>query len=312
MGKFAYGSNRFVLDTIKVRVRDREMLILAITSSTKRVGCAIGDSDGVRSVVQATRDRSHAELLAGQISTACDQAGVDLRDVGAVAVDVGPGLYTGLRVGVTTANALAYALRVPTITADSVEIVAFGVRHTRRLIATVIDAKRGEVFWAVHRWEMHDFQRLSELEVAKPDQVVSEIKRLLGSGGLPGESPESPAQSASKADNSLTTLNRGYFAGESPAQSASRAEVLLVGDGVIEYPVFTTAFASRRIARTTDNDRIVTTSRVEIADKGFSYPSAEALALYASDLAARQQFVDAKQQVRPLYLRTPDARRLEA
>ena len=283
------------------------MLILAITSSTKRVGCAIGDSNGVRSVVQATRDRSHAELLASQISTACDQAGVDLRDVGAVAVDVGPGLYTGLRVGVTTANALAYALKVPTITANSVEIVAFGVRHTRRLIVTVIDAKRGEVFWAVYQWAMYGLQRLSELKVAKPGQVVSEIKHLLESGGFAGGSP---AKSASRVDNSLTALSSDYFAGGSPAKSASRAEVLLVGDGVIEYPVFTTAFASQRITKTTDNDRIVATSRVEIADKGFSYPSAEALALYASDLAARQQFVDAEQQVRPLYLRTPDARRL--
>lgn len=261
------------------------MLILAITSSTKRVGCAIGDSDGLLSVVQATRDRSHAELLASQISTACDQADVDLRDIRAVAVDVGPGLYTGLRVGVTTANALAYALKVPMITANSLQLVAFGVRHTRRMIATVIDAKRGEVFWAVYRWEMNSLQQLSELEVAEPDQVVSGIQHLLESDGLPGEAP---------------------------AESAPRAEVLLVGDGVIEYPVFTTAFAGRQIAETIDNDRIVTTSRVEIADKGFSYPSAEALARYASDLAARQQFVDVKQQVRPLYLRTPDARRLEA
>ena len=124
------------------------MLILGIESATGRVGCAIGGHEGVRASVQATRERRHAELLAPQIQAACAHADVSLRDLGAVAVDVGPGLYTGLRVGVTTAITMAHALRVPMVAVTSLDLVAYPLRHTGRTIAVMIDARRGEVFHA--------------------------------------------------------------------------------------------------------------------------------------------------------------------
>ena len=126
------------------------VLILGIESSTGRVGCAIGGHEGVRASVQTTRDRRHAELLAPQIKTACANAGVALDELGAVAVDVGPGLYTGLRVGVTTAITMAHALRVPMVPVTSLDLLAYPMRHTGRIIVAVIDARRGEVFHALY------------------------------------------------------------------------------------------------------------------------------------------------------------------
>ena len=151
------------------------MLILGIESATGRVGCAIGGHEGVRASVQATRERRHAELLAPQIQAACAHADVDLRDLGAVAVDIGPGLYTGLRVGVTTAITMAHALRVPMVAVSSLDLVAYPLRHTGRTIAAVIDARRGEVFHARYGCLPGGVQRLSGPEVGLPDHVASQI-----------------------------------------------------------------------------------------------------------------------------------------
>jgi len=153
----------------------RAVLILGIESATGRVGCAIGGHEGVRASVQTTRDRRHAELLAPQIQAACTHAGVDLSDLGAVAVDVGPGLYTGLRVGVTTAITIAHALRVPMVAVSSLDLVAYPLRHTGRTLAVVIDARRGEVFHARYGCLPGGVQRLDGPEVCSPDHVVSQI-----------------------------------------------------------------------------------------------------------------------------------------
>ncbi len=151
------------------------MLILGIETATGRVGCAIGGHEGVLASVQATRERRHAELLAPQIQAACAHADVGLRDLGAVAVDVGPGLYTGLRVGVTTAITMAHALRVPMVPVTSLDLLAYPMRHTGRIIAAVIDARRGEVFHARYGCLPAGVQRLTEPAVDPPDRLVSQM-----------------------------------------------------------------------------------------------------------------------------------------
>lgn len=86
------------------------MLILAIETATESVGVALGGRDGVLASVTIARGRRHGETLAPAIQFACRHAGVELPDLDAVAVDIGPGLFTGMRVGIATAKALAMAL----------------------------------------------------------------------------------------------------------------------------------------------------------------------------------------------------------
>ena len=101
------------------------MLILGIESAGAQVGCAVGGHEGVLASAHSGRGRRHAEALAPQIEFVRCQAGIELSEVGAVAVDVGPGLFTGLRVGIATAVALAYALGVPMIPVPSLDLMAF-------------------------------------------------------------------------------------------------------------------------------------------------------------------------------------------
>ncbi len=154
------------------------MLILGIETATHRVGCAIGGHEGVIALYESSRDRRHAETLVPAIEFVTRQARIGLDEIGAVAVDVGPGLYTGLRVGVAAAKAIASALRVPMVGIPSLDLLALPVRHTNRTIVTVIDARRGELFYAFYRAVPGGVQRVSPHQVGKPDDLVSELEAM--------------------------------------------------------------------------------------------------------------------------------------
>jgi tRNA threonylcarbamoyladenosine biosynthesis protein TsaB len=151
------------------------MIILGIETATSQVGCAIGGYEGVIGCFHATRGRRHAETLAPAIEFVCRTTGVGLDEVSAVAVDIGPGLFTGLRVGVSTAKAIASALRVPMIGLASLDLLAYPERRSGRLIAAVVDARRGEVFWSLYRQVPGGIQRLTPYAVSPPDELASEL-----------------------------------------------------------------------------------------------------------------------------------------
>ncbi len=163
------------------------MLILGLESATAQVGCAIGGHEGVLASSHSARGKRHAENLTPAIEFVCRQARVDLSEISCVAVDNGPGLFTGLRVGVASGKAIAQALRVPMITVSSLDLLAFPLRYTDRRIATVIDARRGEVFWAFYRQSPGGVQRLSEPTVGSPDDLSAELLAQPGETLLAGD-----------------------------------------------------------------------------------------------------------------------------
>ena len=166
------------------------MLILGIETSTAQVGVAIGGHEGVLAQAHSSRSKRHAESLTPAIDFVRRQARVDLREISCVAVDLGPGLFTGLRVGVASAKALAHSLRVPMIGVPSLDLLAFPVRFSSRRIVAAIDARRGELFYAFYRQVPGGVQRLSEHHIGTPDDLASELLAsgedclLVGDGAL--------------------------------------------------------------------------------------------------------------------------------
>ena len=154
------------------------MLILGIESATAQVSCAIGGHEGVLALFEATKGRRHVETLVPAIEFCCRMADVGLDEISVVAVDLGPGLFTGMRVGIATAKALAHALRVPMIGLPSLDLLAYPLRHSSRVIAAVIDARRGEVFYAFYRQVPGGVQRLSLPAAGRPDDVVADLFAL--------------------------------------------------------------------------------------------------------------------------------------
>lgn len=163
------------------------MLILGLESATAQVGCAIGGHEGVLASSHSSRGKRHAENLTPAIQFVCEQARVELSEISCVAVDHGPGLFTGLRVGVASGKAIAQALRVPMIAVSSLDLLAFPLRYTDRRIATVIDARRGEVFWAFYRPVPGGVQRTSEPTVGSPEELAAELLAQPGETLLAGD-----------------------------------------------------------------------------------------------------------------------------
>lgn len=151
------------------------MLILGLESATAQVGCAVGGHEGVLASSHSARGKRHAENLTPAVEFVCRQARIELSEISCVAVDNGPGLFTGLRVGVASGKAIAQALRVPMIAVSSLDLLAFPLRFTGRRIAAVIDARRGEVFWAFYRQVPGGVQRVSEPAVGSPDELAAEL-----------------------------------------------------------------------------------------------------------------------------------------
>ena len=142
------------------------------------------------SAAQTSRGRRHAELLTPTVDFVRRSARVEFDEISCVAVDLGPGLFTGLRVGIAAAKAIAQALRVPMIGVPSLDLLAFPVRHTSRLIVAAIDAKRGKLFDAIYRQEPGGVQRVSGHQIGSPDDLASELLTardeilLVGDGAL--------------------------------------------------------------------------------------------------------------------------------
>ncbi|MGA3148952.1 MAG: tRNA (adenosine(37)-N6)-threonylcarbamoyltransferase complex dimerization subunit type 1 TsaB [Acidimicrobiales bacterium] len=132
--------------------------LLAIESATDTVGVALIRADGGSAERVHEGGRAHAELLAPAIEEVCALSGGTVADVDQLAVDTGPGLFTGLRVGVATAKALAQALGICVLGVSSLDVLAAAAaerfepgRAVR--VVSVVDARRGEVFAASYRFD---------------------------------------------------------------------------------------------------------------------------------------------------------------
>jgi len=131
------------------------VLVLALESATETAAVAVADEGGPLGSLVVARGRRHTETLASAVEALCRRTGVGLHDLDLLGVGGVLDIYTGLRVGVGTVKALAFALDLPVATATSLEVLAHAVAGSGAaegtLIVPVVDARRGEVFSARFR-----------------------------------------------------------------------------------------------------------------------------------------------------------------
>ncbi|HWC13645.1 MAG TPA: tRNA (adenosine(37)-N6)-threonylcarbamoyltransferase complex dimerization subunit type 1 TsaB [Actinomycetota bacterium] len=166
------------------------MLVLGIETSTPQASVAIGSEQGVVASALVARGASYNEFLLPAIRFCFEQSGLGYRNIGGVAVSLGPGLFTGMRVGVATAKAIAQALSVPIVGMASLDLVAYEVRYTSKTICAVLDARRNQVFHAFYRPSPGGIQRMSDYRVEAPERLAiglasrPEEALLVGNGAL--------------------------------------------------------------------------------------------------------------------------------
>ena len=153
------------------------MIVVGIETSTPQTSVAIGTEREVLASVSIS-GKARQEAVTPALRQLLAWTDLDLSHVGGIAVGVGPGLFTGLRVGIETAKTLAQVLKVPIVGVTSLDALAFAVRYTHRLIAAVIDGRRGEVFAAIYRPVPLGVVRETDHLVLKPDHLVAELQAL--------------------------------------------------------------------------------------------------------------------------------------
>ena len=143
-------------------------VILMIETSTE--WCSVAISAGERIIARRITEtgRQHASLLAPFVQEALNDAGLKVSDCDAVAVSEGPGSYTGLRVGVSTAKGLCFGAGIPLLAVDTLRILAMQGAGKADFIVPMIDARRMEVYCAVFTG---DGSRVSDTEAKILDET---------------------------------------------------------------------------------------------------------------------------------------------
>jgi tRNA threonylcarbamoyladenosine biosynthesis protein TsaB len=152
------------------------MLVLGIETSTPRASVALVTESEVVASYELGRGKSQDQVLMPAAQMLLADSGTDWQHVGGIAVGLGPGMFTGLRVGIATGKALAQTLGISIAGLSSLDVLAHSVRYTRRVICTCTDARRKEVFWAFYRATPGGVQRLTDFRCAPPEHCKSEIE----------------------------------------------------------------------------------------------------------------------------------------
>jgi tRNA threonylcarbamoyladenosine biosynthesis protein TsaB len=247
------------------------VLVLVVESATDTAAVSLADESGALGSLVVARGRRHTETIAPAIEALCHRTGVALSDLDLLGVDVGPGLFTGLRVGVGTVKALAFALDIPVVTATSLEVLAHALAGSGavdgRLLVPVVDARRGEVFWARFR--------------SGPDgATAADIPTDVPTGGVPSDVPTGVHDpEAISAPEVLADV-----------LGAAGEPLLLAGDGALRYRSLFGAVPG-----------------VTLAGAAFASPPVGALAELCLSRGVAGPVHDGA-EVMPRYLREADAR----
>ena len=138
------------------------MKMLSIDTSTDYLSVAITDGTKVLARYHRPSHRNHSRLLVPTISNLVKNAGLKLKDIDGLCVSVGPGSFTGLRIGVVTVKALAYALDKPVVTVPTLDVIARNAKGFKGVVCPVIDAKKNKVYACLYKSDGVKFKKISK------------------------------------------------------------------------------------------------------------------------------------------------------
>jgi tRNA threonylcarbamoyladenosine biosynthesis protein TsaB len=139
-------------------------LLLYLETATKICSVALARDEKLLSLRETAVSNSHSELITVFVREVLEEAGVAITEIDAVAVSKGPGSYTGLRIGVSTAKGICYSLDKPLISVSTLRAMAFGAQlnypgiNSGTLLCPMLDARRMEVYYALFDNKLHEIK----------------------------------------------------------------------------------------------------------------------------------------------------------
>lgn len=159
------------------------MRILALDSSSKAASCALMEDGVLLAESYLHNGLTHSQTLLPMVDGLLKAGGLTLSDVQGVAVSAGPGSFTGLRIGLAAAKALGFALDVPCAGVSTLLALAYLQRGFEGVCIAALDARRGEIYYAIFKIEKGQVHRLCE-DRAAPAAVLADEPLLAGQDNI--------------------------------------------------------------------------------------------------------------------------------
>lgn len=152
------------------------MRILAVDCATKAGGAAVLEDGRLLGCYTINSALTHSQTLLPMIDNLLKTLTLTVKDMDYIAVTVGPGSFTGIRIGVATVKGLSMGSLVPCIPVSSLEALAYNVSFTDRVIACCLDARREQVYNALFKFEKGELVRLSADRALAVDELYDELR----------------------------------------------------------------------------------------------------------------------------------------
>ncbi|TYP53315.1 tRNA (adenosine(37)-N6)-threonylcarbamoyltransferase complex dimerization subunit type 1 TsaB [Thermosediminibacter litoriperuensis] len=154
------------------------MKILGIDTSSAVATAALLHEDRLAAEFVLNNRHPHLEKLISMIDRLLTDSGTELKELDAVAVAVGPGSFTGIRIGMACAQGLSHVYGIPLVGVNTLDALAYNLMHCGDLICPAVDAQRGEVYTCLYRWEEGELKRLGNYEVVKAEKLAERLLKL--------------------------------------------------------------------------------------------------------------------------------------
>ncbi len=151
------------------------MSVLAIETSTERMGVALVNETKVLSLYELLAERPHAVELPQAVTRVLQAGGETLEHLEGIAIDIGPGSFTGLRIGLSFVKALALAKPVPVIGVASLDVLASNVPFATDLVCPVIDAKQHKVYSALYHANGAQMEKQSDYALSTLEELTQRL-----------------------------------------------------------------------------------------------------------------------------------------
>ncbi len=220
------------------------MRLLAVETSTLAGGVAILDGERVVGEYLLDISVTHSERLMTAIDRVLGDAGWTVADLDALAVAIGPGSFTGLRIGLATVKGLALARGMPIAAVPTLDALASALPFAAFPVVPVLAARKHEVYASLYRWERDAMRRAWDYLAIPPEEVARRLDEpviLLGDGAASVESPY--ARTAPLARRPLSAACVGQLG----LERLSRGESVPVRDLVPFYLTPSQAELRRRV-----------------------------------------------------------------
>jgi tRNA threonylcarbamoyladenosine biosynthesis protein TsaB len=143
-------------------------ILLNIDTAVETASVCLSDNTDVIKMLVNEKQKDHAAWLHNAINNVVQAAGLTIHDVDAVAITIGPGSYTGLRIGLASAKGICYALQIPLICINTLQVMANVVKNENAdLICPLIDARRMEVFAGIYNNSLEEIVKPFAMVVVK-------------------------------------------------------------------------------------------------------------------------------------------------